>query len=361
MSDFLDTDLLSTDIVGTIKNTVFQEPSLEQYNAGQRVFGAAGAGGLTAMNLPKMKFSYVLEIVLSPFAKNFIQTQLIDTHSAFDVYNVCCFVREADLPSSTFELETLNQYNRKRISTGRVTYEPVNISFYDTADSSVLLLLDAYKKYYYGEYFDKDPQNFGNDVYSSPNNFEGTASNWGRSLMNHGDFDNQYFFEAINLYEIDGSRYTAHNMYNVFLENISMDRKSHDSAGEPSVINLTAHYEGTGNYGPDGYASIAAPTMEIANILTSADMFGKSGFYKLYGELDDKTQGILSIGKVIRAGAAGADILNGIEDILRGNMTPDTIRNIGAAVSTGSDAIGLGSIVNNASSKFGLGNIMGDF
>lgn len=358
---FLDTDVLSTDIVSTVKNTVFKEPTLEEYNAGQKVFSAAGAAGLSDYNLPKMKFSYVLEIQLSAFALNFIKSQLVDTHSNFDLYSVCCFVKDADIPSVSFTLDTLNQYNRTRISTGKMEYTPVNLTFYDTADSAVLLLIDAYKKYYYGDFFNKAPESFQNDVYSSPSGFEGMSDNWGRSMMNNGDFDNQYFFKAINLYEIDGAKYTAHNMYNAFIESIKMDQKSHESTGEPSLISMTVHYEGAGNYGPDGYTSIAAPTIEIGSILTSADMFGKSGFFKHFGELDDSTQGALSIGKIIRAGASAADIAKATKDILKGDATPDTIRNLGAAISTGSSAIGLGSIVSSASSKLGLGNILGDF
>lgn len=358
---FLDTDVLSTDIVSTVTNTVFKEPSLEEYNAGQKVFSAGGADGLTAFNLPKMKFSYVLEIVLTPFALNFIKSQLQDTHSAFDLYNVCCFVRDAEIPSVSFALETMNQYNRKRISTGKMEYTPVNISFYDTVDSAVLLLIDAYKKYYYGDYFNKSPESFQNDVYSSPSIFESTSDNWGRSMMNNGDFDNQYFFKSINLYEIDGDKYTAHNMYNAFIESVKFDQKSHDSTGEPSIISMQINYEGAGNYGPDGYASIAAPTIEIGNILTSADMFGKSGFFQYFTAMDDSTDGALSIGKIIRAGTSAADIANSVEDILSGDISAETVRNIGSAISTGSSAIGLSSIVSSASSKLGLGNILGDF
>lgn len=358
---FLDTDVLSTNIVSTVKNTVFKEPVLEQYNAGQKIFSAAGADGLTAYNLPKMKFSYVLEIKLSAFALNFIKTQLQDTHSHFDLYSVCCFVTDCDLPSTTFELEHMNQYNRKRISTGKMSYTPVNVSFYDTVDSAVLLLIDAYRKYYYGDWFNKSPDSFANDVYSAPGAFELQGDNWGRSLMNNGDFDNQYFFKAINLYEIDGEKYTAHNMYNAFIENVTMSRKTYSANSEPSTIGLTLNYEGLGNYGPDGYASIGAPTTEIANILTSADMFGKTGFFKYFGELDDKSQGALTIGKIIRGGAAASDVLHSAQDILNGNISAETVRNIGTAVRSGSSALGLGSIVSAASSKFGLGNILGDF
>ncbi|AXC39415.1 UNVERIFIED_ORG: hypothetical protein [Escherichia phage CMSTMSU] len=53
--------------------------------------------------------------------------------------------------------------------------------------------MDAYRKFYYGDFFDKNPQSYRNDVLSTPENFNGLGGNWGRSVMNNGNYDNQYF------------------------------------------------------------------------------------------------------------------------------------------------------------------------
>lgn len=364
MSDFFDSFISTgTSIVSNIIDgiKIIRNPEFEHYNAAQRVFGLAGEKGFTAYNLPKLKYSFIVEFVLTPFAKNFIETQLPDTHTGFNTANVSCIVRDTSLPSFSFETERVNQYNKQRVVTGQVEYKPVTMSFYDTVDSAAFLLMDAYRKYYYGDFFAKSSASFRNDVLSSPDQYELTGTNWGRSVMNNGNYDSQYFFQQINIYEIDNETYTVHNMFNVYISDVTLDTKTMESEGEPSILTLTLEYEGCGNVNPSGYQSISVPTVEIASLITNTEGLGKSGFFKFFGELDDKTQGLLTVGKIIRATTAGHDIVSSVNDILSGNISPDTIRNLGSAVRKGSEAIGLGSIVSSANEKFGLGNILGDF
>lgn len=364
MSNFLDS-LISTgtDIAANVVNsaTIIKNPPLEQYNAAQRVFSSAGEGGFSLYTLPKLKYSFIVEFVLSTFAINFIQTQLPDTHTGFDVKNVSCFVRDVNLPSTQFQIDQLNQYNRIRLQAGKLDYKPVNMTFYDTSDGAAFLLIDAYRKYYYGDFFTKSTASFRNDVLSSPIEFEAMGSNWGRSVMNNGNSDKQYFFKQINIYEIDNDTYTCHNMFNVFIEDIALETKSMESAGEPSVLSVTLRYEGIGHLGPDGYNSISVPTVGIGGLITDTTGLGKSGFFKYFGQMDDKNVGVTTIGKIIRAGTAGYDIITSIGDILNGNISPDTVRNIGSAVVKGVNNIGFGSIISSANEAFGLGNILGDF
>lgn len=364
MSDFFDSFISTgTSIVNNIVDGVqiVRQPPFEHYNAAQRVFGLAGERGFTTYNLPKFKNCFIVEFILTPFAKNFIETQLPDTHTGFKTSNVSCLVRDTTLPSFSFNTEKVNQYNKTRVISGDIEYKPVNMSFYDTVDGAAYLLMDAYRKYYYGDFFAKSASSFRNDVLSSPDQFELTGSNWGRSVMNNGNYDSQYFFQQINIYEIDNETYTVHNMFNVFIEDVALEQKTMESDGDPSVLSLTLQYEGSSNINPSGYQSIAMPTLEIAPLIMNTDGLGKSGFFKFFGELDDKTQGLMTLGKIIRAGTSVHDIVSSVDDILSGNISPDTIRNMGSAIVTGAEAIGLGSVVSSANESFGLGNILGDF
>ena len=339
MSDFFDSFISTgTNVIDTVLDniSIVKDPPFEYFNAAQRVFGTAGEQGFTFYNLPKFKNCFIIEFVLTPFAKDFIKSQLPDTHNDFDVNNVSCYVKDVVLPSFSFEIERINQYNKKRISPGKITYKPSTVTFYDTVDSAAYLLMDAYRKFYYGDFFAKTQNSYRN-------------------------YDSYYFFKQINIYEIDNERYTVHNMINVFIEDVQLETKSMESEGEPSLISLTMQYESCNNFNPQGYLSIGVPTVEIAQLVTNTDGLGVSGFFKYFGELDDKTQGLMTIGKIIRAGTAGYDIVTSIEDILSGNITTDTVRNIGSAISKGADAIGLGSIISDASTSFGLGNLLGDF
>lgn len=340
---------------------IVRSPPRQFLNAAQNVFSSSGEAGNAGYTLPKLPYSFIVEFILSESAKNFIKNHLQDTHSRFDIFNVSCFVRHTDLPTAQFNIEELNQYNKRRYQTGKITYKPVSMGFYDTVDSAALLLYDAYRKYYYGDFYNKTAISFRNDVLSSPVEFERVGDNWGRSVLNVGNYDGQYFFKQINIYEIDNETYTAHNMFNVYVEDFNVEEKSMDSDGEASTIQLSLRFEGMGNLNPQGYPSIAVPTMEIGALITDTAGLGKAGFFKYFGAMDDRSMGLGTVGKIIRAGTAGYDILSSIEDIIRGDISPDIFRNIGSAVVRGADALGIGSIISSANEKFGLGNILGDF
>lgn len=353
----------STSIINgvTTNANIVRNPANQEMNAAMRVFGTGGEKGYTSYNLPKFKNCFIVEFVLSEFAKNFIKTELPDTHTDFDVNNVSCFVRDTNLPSFSFTTEKVKQYNKTRYVTGAIEYKPVTMTFYDTVDGAAYLLMDAYRKYYYGDFFNKTGASYRNDVLSTPTQFEKTGRNWGRSVQNNGNYDSVYFFSKINIYEIDNETYTVHNMFNVYISDVSLETKTMESEGEPSVLSLSMVYEGTSNLNGSSYQSISQPTLEIATLITATDGLGKAGFFKYFGELDDKSVGLTTIGKIIRAGTSGYDIVTSINDIIRNGVSTDSIRNIGSAVSSGSKAIGLGSIVSSATEKFGLGNLLGDF
>ena len=356
------------DAIDTIGNVIgaantariSKNPPHQDYNASEQIFGLGGDDGFDTYNTPKMKFSFVVEFILSQKAQEFVNYYLNNSHNKFKL-NSCSFVvKETGLPSASFSTDYANQYNKNRLTMGKLKYNPVALTFYDTVDSVALLLLDAYKKYYYGDFYRKTSNSWKYDVLTTEQNYELTDTNWGKSVQNVGNFDDYYFFKQINIYEIDGDRYTCHNMFNPQLESYTLDTKSHDSTGEPALLTYNLLYEGIGNLGPDGrVTAISAPTLEIANLLTNTDLLGKGGFYKLYGEMDDKSVGT-SIGDMIRGGAAVVDIFNGVKDILDGDADADTIRNLGGSIVQGAKSLDLGGTVSDISDKFGLGSIFGD-
>ena len=61
-------------------------------------------------------------------------------------------VKSAQLPSYTMSVETLNQYNRKRLAQTKIDYNPVQIEFHDDGGDLVRNMWYNYFKYYY-----KDP------------------------------------------------------------------------------------------------------------------------------------------------------------------------------------------------------------
>jgi len=66
--------------------------------------------------------------------------------------SLSCIVKTVDLPKFTVDVDTLNQYNRKRLVQTRINYQPVNITFHDDTGDNARRLW-----YYYYSYYFKDP------------------------------------------------------------------------------------------------------------------------------------------------------------------------------------------------------------
>jgi hypothetical protein len=69
-----------------------------------------------------------------------------------DTAQIGLMVKSAQLPSYTMSVETLNQYNRKRLAQTKIDYNPVQIEFHDDGGDLVRNMWYNYFKYYY-----KDP------------------------------------------------------------------------------------------------------------------------------------------------------------------------------------------------------------
>ena len=58
-------------------------------------------------------------------------------------------VMSATLPNYTFENETLNQYNRRRIIQKQLQYGTMQVTFFDTYDNAWQRIMSDYAKHYY--------------------------------------------------------------------------------------------------------------------------------------------------------------------------------------------------------------------
>ena len=65
---------------------------------------------------------------------------------------ISAVVKTTELPGYTFDVETMNQYNRKRLVQTKINYEPVRIVFHDDSSNLITNMWYNYFSYYY-----KDP------------------------------------------------------------------------------------------------------------------------------------------------------------------------------------------------------------
>jgi hypothetical protein len=105
-----------------------------------------------------------------------------------DQATIGLMVKNIQLPQYSISVETMNQYNRKRLAQTKIDYEPVTVEFHDDGGDLIRNMWYNYFSYYY-----KDPS----QAYDSPNNQNGQIaqiqSPAGFSYNSRDIYDNQRY------------------------------------------------------------------------------------------------------------------------------------------------------------------------
>lgn len=91
-------------------------------------------------------------------------------------------VKTAELPKYTFDVDVMNQYNRKRLVQSKINYQPVNISFHDDGSNLITNLWYNYFSYYY-----KDPSH----KYQNVPAINGSAGELGALTQSRTDYNSR--------------------------------------------------------------------------------------------------------------------------------------------------------------------------
>jgi hypothetical protein len=86
--------------------------------------------------------------------------------------SVSVLVKTAQLPSYTFEVDVMNQYNRKRLVQTKINYDPVTLTFHDDTSDLIRTMWYNYYSYYYA-----DPSQGYNNVPNQPGTSGQSATN----------------------------------------------------------------------------------------------------------------------------------------------------------------------------------------
>jgi hypothetical protein len=99
---------------------------------------------------PKYSFLYYVRFETDP-----LLTEIPSTSALIETGQL---VKSVSLPKFTVETKNLNAYNRTNISQTKIKYDPVNITFHDDGNNTVLDFWRDYYEYYYrdGDYQNKD-------------------------------------------------------------------------------------------------------------------------------------------------------------------------------------------------------------
>ena len=236
---------------------------------------------------PKRPFLYYVVINKMPGAAGFGSTT--------NQLELGQLVKEAQLPSYNFNVETQNQYNRKTQKQTQITYDPVQIQFHDDNADVVVGFFNDYYKYYYRD------SKYGNNQFDPMSRYkEEFTARWG--LDND---QNMPFLRDIQLFTINKRRFTN---YSLILPTITSF--AHDTVGQQRDGTLghtmTVAYEavlisqGTvGGPGPNGFTTLhydnSPSPLTIAGGGTSS-IFGTGGLVE---------GGISAIGNIVSGNPKG--------------------------------------------------------
>jgi len=154
-------------------------------------------------------------------------------------------VKSVSLPKFSIDSKTLNAYNRKNIVQTKINYDPVQITFHDDGDNTVL---DFWKDYYDYYYRDGDYRNRFSDVTTS--NYQQThkyhfnnsapMNSWGYSLR---DKSNEvHLLKNIRIYSLNRGTFTEYVLVN---PKITSFQHGQHTAGEnsPMTHTMSVSYE----------------------------------------------------------------------------------------------------------------------
>jgi hypothetical protein len=176
-------------------------------------------------------------------------------------------VKTAQLPTYSMTVETLNQYNRKRLAQTKIEYNPVQIEFHDDGGDLTRNLWYNYFKYYY-----KDPsQKYDNVSSTNGQLFSMQQSPTGFSYNNRDIYDNSRFvndwgyigeayddgyttvdgspggkppfFRDIRIYGLNQHKFSQYILINPMITDWQHDTYDYSQGGGTMTNRMTIRYE----------------------------------------------------------------------------------------------------------------------
>ena len=143
-------------------------------------------------------------------------------------------VKRVEVPSFDFDVETLDQYNKKRVVQKRINYNPISITFHDDVNNSIYRVASTYVRYYYGDSYNVDENDWTLDTV----NYLRKQGLWG--LMPKTQ---KYFFRSVWIAWVNSGRVTYMSFQNPLINNISYDSLDYADSN-PLELTFTLSYEG---------------------------------------------------------------------------------------------------------------------
>jgi len=303
-------------------------------------------------------------------------------------------VKTVKLPTFNFEVEEMNQYNRKRYIQKKINYRPVSLTFHDDGSDSVRSMWYNYYSYYYDDpgygYDGRGSNNPGyndRDIYNNGR----VVHDWGFSGEGPNGYDKPAFFKDIKIYGLNRGNFTSYTLINPIITDWDHDTFDYSAGGDVMQHTMSISYEtvkyGRGKVGSEvkgfGDSAVYDTSPSPLRAGSTASLFGRGGILDAGGSiLNDLASG--NILGAIRTGGSLRNTLKGTNvsslvaselvsgaisfgtnyvssDRSRGNSSGFSIPSLGSGISTivggvGNAVTGLFSGTNFGSLNNSLSN-----
>jgi hypothetical protein len=181
-------------------------------------------------------------------------------------------VKNIQLPNYNISVDTMNQYNRKRLVQTKIDYQPVQIEFHDDGGDLIRDLWYSYYSYYYkdpSQKYDNLSPNNGNlgPMVGTPNGFNynardiydnsRTVNDWGYVGESYTDGKDIYsvgrpgkmpFFRDIRIFGMDQHKWASYVLINPMITEWQHDTYDYAQGNGTMSHRMTMRYE-TVKYG----------------------------------------------------------------------------------------------------------------
>lgn len=283
-----------------------------------------------------------------------------------DVVSVGLMVKTVDLPSYQVSVDTLNQYNRKRLVQTKIDYQPVQIVFNDDQNDLIRNMWYNYYAYYYkdpSQQYEGVPNTKGTSgpLQTTPAGFAYNA----RDLYSNDRFVNDWgyigegysdgtsspdgkppFFRDIKIYGMSQHKFAAYVLVNPMITDWKHDTYDYSQGNGIMTNSMTVKYETVKYYSgaigqsrPDTNVVGFADPAHYDQIRSSLSRPGSKATFLGQGGLLDAGVGIYEDLEALLSGRGSlANVIGGVQkslnvtQTLKKNKLSDIVRSDAQAV-----------------------------
>lgn len=232
-----------------------------------------------------------------------------------EIATIGLMVKNIQLPTYQMSVETMNQYNRKRLVQTKIEYQPIQVEFHDDGGDLIRDMWYSYYSYYYkdpSQKYDNLAPNNGNlgPLVQTPNGFSynnrdiydstRTVNDWGyigesytdgKDIFSVGPTGKPPFFRDIRIFGLNQHKWASYVLINPMITEWQHDTYDYAQGNGTMSNRMSIRYEtvkyGTGAVGdvrPDnnvvGFADPAYYDTNISGITrpgSNATVLGQGG------------------------------------------------------------------------------------